>query len=72
LLVDDSVELVFAQTIAALLASVPVTPVVVGIDILIGLPDAGPRQADGPRGASRGVVRGDGRGHGAVEVPGAG
>ena len=33
-------------TIAALLASVPVTPVVVGIDIPIGLPDAGPRQAD--------------------------
>jgi len=46
LLVDDRVELVVARTIAALLASVPVTPVVVGIDIPIGLPDAGPRQGD--------------------------
>ena len=46
LLEHDAVELVVAPTIEALLASVRVTPVVVGIDIPIGLPDSGPRRAD--------------------------
>lgn len=43
---DDRVELVVGARIAGLVAAVGVAPVVVGIDIPIGLPDTGPRQAD--------------------------
>ncbi|MGZ5403163.1 MAG: DUF429 domain-containing protein [Nocardioides sp.] len=42
----DQIELVVSDSIAGLVAAVGVAPVVVGIDIPIGLPDAGPRQAD--------------------------
>ena len=46
LLVDDRVTLRVAAGIGPLVASLPVAPVVVGIDIPIGLPDDGPREAD--------------------------
>lgn len=46
LLVHDAVELVVAATIVELLRACPQEPTVVGIDIPIGLPDAGPRRAD--------------------------
>jgi predicted RNase H-like nuclease len=46
LLVGDRVELVVGDTIADLVGVAPTEPVVVGIDIPIGLPDRGPRQAD--------------------------
>ncbi len=46
LLVDDGLELVVGTTVAELLGSLRVAPTVVGIDIPIGLPDAGPREAD--------------------------
>src|SRR5688572_31046845 len=46
LLVDDRVELVVGASIAALVASARPGPAVVGIDIPIGLPDAGSRLAD--------------------------
>jgi len=46
LLVGDRVELVVGDTITALVSTVRVAPVVIGIDIPIGLPDAGPRLAD--------------------------
>ncbi len=44
LLVDDRCALVTAATVAELVAAV--RPAVVGVDIPIGLPDGGPRQAD--------------------------
>jgi predicted RNase H-like nuclease len=46
LLVDDVLSLHVAPSTAALLAGLPVAPVVVGIDIPIGLPDDGSREAD--------------------------
>lgn len=46
LLVGDRVELDVAPTVAELVARARVHPTVVGVDIPIGLPDAGPRQAD--------------------------
>ena len=46
LLVDDRVEFVVGGTITDLVAAVGVVPAVVGIDIPIGLPDAGSREAD--------------------------
>ena len=46
LLVGDRVELVVGETISALVAAVRVAPEVVGVDIPIGLPDAGSRAAD--------------------------
>lgn len=46
LLVGDRVNLFVAPGIEQLLAALPVEPVVVGIDIPIGLPDDGPREAD--------------------------
>lgn len=46
LLVVDQVDLVVGDTVAALVASLEESPDVVGIDIPIGLPDAGPRLAD--------------------------
>lgn len=46
LLVDDRVTLRVAHGIEQLVASLPVVPAVVGVDIPIGLPDAGGREAD--------------------------
>ena len=46
LLVEDRLTLSVAIDVRALVAALPVVPVVVGIDIPIGLPDAGPREAD--------------------------
>jgi len=46
LLVDDRVELAVAATVAELVARARVRPLVVGVDIPIGLPDSGPREAD--------------------------
>jgi len=46
LLVDDRVALVVGASIAALVATARPGPAVVGIDIPIGLPDAGSRLAD--------------------------
>lgn len=46
LLVGDELTLTVAPTVAALVAVLPVAPAVVGIDIPLGLPDAGPREAD--------------------------
>lgn len=46
LVVEDAVTLHVAETIEQLLSLVEVLPVVVGIDIPIGLPDTGSRQAD--------------------------
>lgn len=46
LLVDGRVELLVAATVAETVAQCPVRPTVVGVDIPIGLPDAGPRRAD--------------------------
>lgn len=46
LLVGSRIELLVAATVAELVAASPLTPVVVGVDIPIGLPDAGPRAAD--------------------------
>ena len=46
LLVDDRVELVVAGTVAEVVVRARVPPVVVGVDIPVGLPDAGPREAD--------------------------
>ena len=43
---DDGVELVVGHHIAGLVVAVGVAPAVIGIDIPIGLPDTGPRQAD--------------------------
>ena len=46
LLVDDDVRLSTAPGIVALVEGLPVPPAVVGIDIPIGLPDTGGREAD--------------------------
>lgn len=46
LLVDDRVELCVGGTISRLLSTVRLAPEVVGIDIPLGLPDTGARQAD--------------------------
>ncbi|MFD1947668.1 DUF429 domain-containing protein [Nocardioides aestuarii] len=46
LLVGDGVTLRVAPGIEELLAALPGAPAVVGIDIPIGLPDSGPREAD--------------------------
>ena len=46
LLVDDRVELRVGPTVADLVAGAGVAPVVVGVDIPLGLPDDGPREAD--------------------------
>ena len=46
LLVEDRVTLRVATGIEELVASLPVTPEVVGIDIPVGLPDTGSREAD--------------------------
>jgi predicted RNase H-like nuclease len=46
LLIDDRVEIDVAATVADLVGHARVRPVVVGVDIPIGLPDAGPREAD--------------------------
>ena len=46
LLVDDRCSLLVADTVAGLVEQAAVAPTVVGVDIPIGLPDTGPRQAD--------------------------
>jgi predicted RNase H-like nuclease len=46
LLVDDRVELLVETRVAALVDACPTRPVVVGVDIPIGLPDDGGRLAD--------------------------
>lgn len=46
LLLDDGCELLVADTVADLVGRAAVRPAVVGVDIPIGLPDAGPRRAD--------------------------
>jgi predicted RNase H-like nuclease len=46
LLVDGQVSLSVAPGIEALVAALPVVPAVVGVDIPIGLPDSGGREAD--------------------------
>ena len=46
LLVEDRIELLVGTTVAELVARAVPSPVVVGVDIPIGLPDDGPREAD--------------------------